>query len=83
MNGMDSKAADHAGHMAQTEQQQSTNGMESSKDNMMNKDSKEQAKVLPDTGETPAENATLFGSLFAGLGSLFLFGRRKKEEEEQ
>nr|WP_279389476.1 LPXTG cell wall anchor domain-containing protein [Mammaliicoccus sciuri] len=49
----------------------------------MNKDSKEQAKVLPDTGETPAENATLFGSLFAGLGSLFLFGRRKKEEEEQ
>lgn len=83
MNGMDSKAADHAGHMAQTEQQQSTNGMESSKDNMMNKDSKEQAKVLPDTGETPTENATLFGSLFAGLGSLFLFGRRKKEEEEQ
>ncbi|PTK06193.1 hypothetical protein BUZ89_10250 [Mammaliicoccus sciuri] len=83
MNGMDSKAADHAGHMAQTEQQQSTNGMESSKDNMMNKDSKEQAKVLPDTCETPAENATLFGSLFAGLGSLFLFGRRKKEEEEQ
>ena len=83
MKGMDSKAADHAGHMAQTEQQQSTNGMESSKDNMMNKDNKEQAKVLPDTGETPAENATLFGSLFAGLGSLFLFGRRKKEEEEQ
>ncbi|MBN4912087.1 LPXTG cell wall anchor domain-containing protein, partial [Staphylococcus sp. EG-SA-13] len=83
MNGMDSKAADHAGHMAQNEQQQSTNGMESSKDNMMNKDNKEQAKVLPDTGETPAENATLFGSLFAGLGSLFLFGRRKKEEEEQ
>uniref|UniRef100_UPI003F579280 YPDG domain-containing protein n=1 Tax=Mammaliicoccus sciuri TaxID=1296 RepID=UPI003F579280 len=82
MNGMDSKAADHAGHMAQTEQQQSTNGMESSKDNMMNKDNKEQAKVLPDTGETPAENATLFGSLFAGLGSLFLFGRRKKEEEQ-
>ncbi|RTX71686.1 LPXTG cell wall anchor domain-containing protein, partial [Mammaliicoccus sciuri] len=83
MKGMDSKAADHAGHMAQTEQQQNTNGMESSKDNMMNKDNKEQAKVLPDTGETPAENATLFGSLFAGLGSLFLFGRRKKEEEEQ
>ena len=57
------------------------NGMESSKDNMMNKDNKDQAKVLPDTGETPAENATLFGSLFAGLGSLFLFGRRKKEEQ--
>ncbi|MDO0952626.1 YPDG domain-containing protein, partial [Mammaliicoccus sciuri] len=82
MNGMDSKAADHAGHMSQSEQQQIANGTESSKDNMMNKDNKEQAKVLPDTGETPAENATLFGSLFAGLGSLFLFGRRKKEEEQ-
>ncbi|WP_204256340.1 LPXTG cell wall anchor domain-containing protein [Mammaliicoccus sciuri] len=49
---------------------------------MMNKGNNTQAKVLPDTGETPAENATLFGSLFAGLGSLFLFGRRKKEEEQ-
>ncbi|WP_275590070.1 YPDG domain-containing protein, partial [Mammaliicoccus sp. D-M20] len=82
MNGMDSKAADHAGHMAQTEQQQNTNGTESSKANMMNKGNNTQANVLPDTGETPAENATLFGSLFAGLGSLFLFGRRKKEEEQ-
>ncbi|WP_185160425.1 YPDG domain-containing protein [Mammaliicoccus sciuri] len=82
MNGMDSKAADHAGHMAQTEQQQNTNGTESSKDNMMNKGNNTQANVLPDTGETPAENAALFGSLFAGLGSLFLFGRRKKEEEQ-
>ncbi|MEB5566898.1 Rib/alpha-like domain-containing protein, partial [Mammaliicoccus sciuri] len=83
MYGMDSKAAEHhAGHMAQTEQQQNTNGTESSKANMMNKGNNTQANVLPDTGETPAENATLFGSLFAGLGSLFLFGRRKKEEEQ-
>ncbi|PTK00710.1 YPDG domain-containing protein, partial [Mammaliicoccus sciuri] len=83
MYGMDSKATDHhAGHMAQTEQQQNTNGTESSKANMMNKGNNTQANVLPDTGETPAENATLFGSLFAGLGSLFLFGRRKKEEEQ-
>ncbi|MEB5791428.1 YPDG domain-containing protein, partial [Mammaliicoccus sciuri] len=83
MYGMDSKADDHhAGHMAQTEQQQNTSGTESSKDNMMNKGNNTQANVLPDTGETPAENATLFGSLFAGLGSLFLFGRRKKEEEQ-
>ncbi|WP_337020651.1 YPDG domain-containing protein [Mammaliicoccus sciuri] len=64
-------------------QSQATNTTESSKDKMMNKGNNTQAKVLPDTGETPAENATLFGSLFAGLGSLFLFGRRKKEEEEQ
>ncbi|MCJ0916769.1 YPDG domain-containing protein, partial [Mammaliicoccus sciuri] len=83
MYGMDSKADDHhAGHMVQTEQQQNTSGTESSKDNMMNKGNNTQANVLPDTGETPAENATLFGSLFAGLGSLFLFGRRKKEEEQ-
>ncbi|MCJ0953870.1 YPDG domain-containing protein [Mammaliicoccus sciuri] len=63
-------------------QSQATNTTESSKDKMMNKGNNTQAKVLPDTGETPAENATLFGSLFAGLGSLFLFGRRKKEEEQ-
>ncbi|WP_404397528.1 YPDG domain-containing protein [Mammaliicoccus sciuri] len=63
-------------------QSQATNTTESSKDKMMNKGNNTQAKVLPDTGETPAENATLFGILFAGLGSLFLFGRRKKEEEQ-
>ncbi|WP_323704914.1 YPDG domain-containing protein [Mammaliicoccus sciuri] len=63
-------------------QSQATNTTESSKDKMMNKGNNTQAKVLPDTGETPAENATLLGSLFAGLGSLFLFGRRKKEEEQ-
>ncbi|MFU1728178.1 YPDG domain-containing protein [Mammaliicoccus sciuri] len=64
-------------------QSQATNTTESSKDKMMNKGNNTQAKVLPDTGETPAENATLFGSLFAGLGSLFLFGRRKKKKNNK
>ncbi|WP_194755193.1 Ig-like domain-containing protein [Staphylococcus chromogenes] len=36
---------------------------------------------LPETGSTT--NPTLFGGLIAALGSLFLFGRRRKEKEEQ
>lgn len=75
--------------------EQTANAMHDSKDNVsrnsdmvkdmsndMNKDEASKAKVLPDTGEQPIENTTLFGSLFAGLGSLFLFGRRKDEKEE-
>lgn len=36
---------------------------------------------LPDTGENDNYNTTLFGGLLAGLGSLFLFARRRKEEK--
>ncbi|WP_275936766.1 LPXTG cell wall anchor domain-containing protein [Staphylococcus pasteuri] len=40
-------------------------------------------KALPETGEeSNSNNATLFGTLFAGLGSLFLFGRRRKKDAE-
>ncbi|SFZ77397.1 LPXTG-motif cell wall anchor domain-containing protein, partial [Staphylococcus pasteuri] len=40
-------------------------------------------KALPETGEeSNSNNATLFGSLFAGLGSLFLFGRRRKKDAD-
>ncbi|QLK86962.1 LPXTG cell wall anchor domain-containing protein [Staphylococcus sp. 17KM0847] len=46
----------------------------------MNKDKQLSDAVLPKTGEQ-ATNTTLFGSLIAVLGSLFLFGRRKKEEK--
>ena len=35
-------------------------------------------KELPDTGNDAQNNATLFGSLFAALGGLFLVGRRRK-----
>ncbi|MCS4486167.1 Ig-like domain-containing protein, partial [Staphylococcus americanisciuri] len=39
-------------------------------------------KELPETGNE-STNAPLFGSLIAALGSLFLFGRRRKEQEEK
>ncbi|MBV5105748.1 LPXTG cell wall anchor domain-containing protein, partial [Mammaliicoccus sciuri] len=39
-------------------------------------------KKLPDTGEQPINNGALFGGLFAGIGSLFLLGRRKKDNKE-
>ena len=38
-------------------------------------------KTLPDTGEENTQNGLLFGGLFAGLGSLLLFGRRRKKEK--
>ncbi len=38
-------------------------------------------KTLPDTGEENTQNSLLFGGLFAGLGSLLLFGRRRKKEK--
>ena len=41
-------------------------------------------EALPDTGQNDnAKNATLFGSLFALLGSIFLFGKRRKEDKEK
>ncbi len=39
-------------------------------------------KKLPDTGEQPINNGALFDNLFAGVGSLFLLGRRKKDNKE-
>ncbi|WP_411907543.1 MSCRAMM family adhesin SdrC [Staphylococcus aureus] len=45
------------------------------------KDHHNKAKALPETGSenNGSNNATLFGGLFAALGSLLLFGRRKKQ----
>ncbi|MGV3244938.1 SdrD B-like domain-containing protein [Staphylococcus sp. 11262D007BW] len=38
--------------------------------------------ALPETGsDSTSKNTTLFGALFAGLGSLLLFGRRKRRKE--
>ncbi|MGK9045661.1 Ig-like domain-containing protein, partial [Mammaliicoccus vitulinus] len=42
----------------------------------------ENKQSLPDTGEQPLTNTTLFSGLLAGLGSLFLLGRRKKDYNE-
>ncbi|HBE8251454.1 TPA: LPXTG cell wall anchor domain-containing protein, partial [Staphylococcus aureus] len=47
------------------------------------KDHDNKAKALPETGSenNGSNNATLFGGLFAALGSLLLFGRRKKQNK--
>ncbi|WP_374757678.1 LPXTG cell wall anchor domain-containing protein [Staphylococcus sp. 17KM0847] len=37
---------------------------------------------MPNTGQS-STNPTLFGTLFAGLGSLILFGRKKKRHEQE
>ncbi|HEI4267367.1 TPA: LPXTG cell wall anchor domain-containing protein, partial [Staphylococcus aureus] len=39
------------------------------------------SKELPDTGNE--NNGTLFGSLFAALGGLFLVGRRRKNKNNE
>ena len=45
------------------------------------KDHHNKAKALPETGSenNGSNNATLFGGLFAALGSLLLFGRKTKQ----
>ena len=40
-------------------------------------------KELPDTGNDAQNNATLFGSLFAALGGLFLVGKRQNKNNEE
>ncbi|WP_176746780.1 LPXTG cell wall anchor domain-containing protein, partial [Staphylococcus sp. HMSC065E08] len=44
------------------------------------KGNKEEA--LPETGSNEA-NGTLFGSLIAGLGALFLLGRKRRKEDRK
>ncbi|MGZ2592226.1 LPXTG-motif cell wall-anchored protein, partial [Staphylococcus borealis] len=38
---------------------------------------------LPDTGNNTQNNGTLFGSLFAALGGLFLAGSRRKNKNNE
>ncbi|MCS4487346.1 fibronectin-binding protein FnbA, partial [Staphylococcus americanisciuri] len=40
-------------------------------------------KALPETGQESQQSTTLFGSLFAGLGALLFFRRRKNDEESK
>ncbi|PNZ80735.1 Ig-like domain-containing protein, partial [Staphylococcus microti] len=82
MTGMDK--GDKANDMGNMDNASNTDkamkdDMKASKD--MNNKGKEM-KELPDTGNE-STNAPLFGSLIAALGSLFLFGRRRKEKEEK
>ena len=37
---------------------------------------------LPETGKDEVNKGTLFGSLFAGLGALLLFIKRRRKNEE-
>ncbi|WP_436878488.1 LPXTG cell wall anchor domain-containing protein, partial [Mammaliicoccus sciuri] len=43
-------------------------------------DDKQENKQLPKTGENEAISTTLFGTLFAMLGSLFFFRKRKTDK---
>ncbi|WP_142351354.1 LPXTG cell wall anchor domain-containing protein, partial [Staphylococcus sp. HMSC078A12] len=44
---------------------------------------KSDGKSLPDTGDNDQVNSTLFGSLFAALGGLFLVGKRRKNNNNE
>ncbi|WP_428702024.1 Rib/alpha-like domain-containing protein, partial [Staphylococcus coagulans] len=56
----------------------SQNKASENKEQNTNKDNQ---KSLPDTGGNNS-NATLFGTLFAGLGSLLFVGRRKRNKDQ-
>ncbi|MGV3244773.1 LPXTG cell wall anchor domain-containing protein [Staphylococcus sp. 11261D007BR] len=43
----------------------------------------EDTEALPETGGAHNNNGTLFGGLLAGLGAIFLVGRRRKKDNEQ
>ncbi|MHD0396798.1 Rib/alpha-like domain-containing protein [Staphylococcus simulans] len=61
---------------------QSGNPSEVVRTTVGDKDNTEDA--LPDTGETGnANNATLFGGLFAALGSILLFRKRRKDNKDK
>ncbi|MCY1597842.1 Ig-like domain-containing protein, partial [Staphylococcus pettenkoferi] len=38
---------------------------------------------LPDTGNSESNKGTIFGTLFAALGAIFLFGRRRKDKKDE
>ncbi|HDF4598557.1 TPA: LPXTG cell wall anchor domain-containing protein, partial [Staphylococcus aureus] len=46
-------------------------------------DNKTIEKDLPETGETDTDNGTIFASLFATIGSLLLFVKRRKTKEDE
>ncbi|WP_420876792.1 LPXTG cell wall anchor domain-containing protein [Staphylococcus petrasii] len=61
---------------------------DSDSDSNANKDHNDKAgkandKELPDTGNDLSNNGTLFGSLFATLGGLFLIGKRRKNKNNE
>ncbi|MCU7257819.1 Ig-like domain-containing protein, partial [Pseudomonas aeruginosa] len=55
---------------------------ETSSTNKGNNHEKDQSE-LPETGQDGVNKGTLFGTLLAGLGALFLFFKRRREDEEE
>ncbi|MEY8559735.1 putative Ig domain-containing protein [Jeotgalicoccus halotolerans] len=49
----------------------------------MNAQDDSTAEKLPDTGEANSNTTRIFGSFFLALGSLLLFKRRKRKDEEE
>ncbi|WP_374757685.1 Rib/alpha-like domain-containing protein [Staphylococcus sp. 17KM0847] len=76
----DQNTSSNTGGTSMPKASENNQNMKSSK--AMTNNNGKKAKELPETGNESA-NATLFGSLIAALGSLFLFGRRRKENEEK
>ncbi|RIO81138.1 LPXTG cell wall anchor domain-containing protein, partial [Staphylococcus gallinarum] len=60
-----------------------TTSNDNSQNNNQQDNGKQDSKSLPDTGETTNQNGTIFGSLFAAFGSLLLFRRRNKKNEDK
>ena len=48
-----------------------------------NKSKENKQSELPETGEEETRNGTLFGTLFAGLGALLLFAKRRRKKEDE
>ncbi|MFU0767445.1 Ig-like domain-containing protein, partial [Staphylococcus warneri] len=55
---------------------------ETASTNKGNNHEKDQSE-LPETGQDGVNKGTLFGTLLAGLGALFLFFKRRREDEEE
>ncbi|WP_145115520.1 Ig-like domain-containing protein [Staphylococcus argensis] len=73
---------EHASTPAMTQGSDMTKGHDDSMKHAEAKDgAKSEAKALPETGNTD-NSGTIFGSLFAALGALFLAGRRRKKEDK-
>ena len=59
-----------------------TTSNDNSQNNNQQDNGKQDSKSF-DTGETTNQNGTIFGSLFAAFGSLLLFRRRNKKNEDK
>ncbi|HHD1555845.1 TPA: Ig-like domain-containing protein [Staphylococcus aureus] len=86
-NGDNSNAGDNSdsNNNSNNEDNSSSNKDSINQDSNVNSnDSKhDKQNELPETGEKEVRNGTLFGTLFAGLGSLLLFTKRRRKENDK